>query len=124
MSVPRNESGTATHRGRAKAKSAEQGTQDTASKLADLMLFVQGQEHQPDVGVQMGNICENIQLLMDDALIQALDRLLVVYTFVAEPDTKGTLQDVYPAQELLIMLRDLQKTRLRDALERFINQPN
>lgn len=91
--------------------------------LADLMRFVQGQAHQADVGLQMDQLLSDIRLLMDDELIASLEALEMNYVYGPDAQDFGT-EKALPTRMLLDQLRNLQKTRLRDALARMKPQQN
>lgn len=124
MSVQRTESGRKANVGSARTEPTGGVPSDTANKMADLMLFIQGQSHQPDASVQLDDITQDINLVMDDDLIEALSTLEEHYVYDEGHASVHAVPAVYRVRELLNQLRALQKTRLRDALQRLMNHPN
>lgn len=93
--------------------------------LADLQRFLQGQEHQPDAALQMDAIVQNINMLMDDELIEGLDHVERHFVYSNEVADMEVLLKGYCLRELIDKLRNVQKARLRDALNNLLRQrPN
>jgi len=96
----------------------------TQDALADINRFIQGQADQPDAPLQFDALLQDINLLMDDELIEALDHMERRFAYCASSD-EDDMQRAYPVRELLAKLRNLQKVRLRDAMQRLLLQrPN
>lgn len=96
----------------------------TRDALADINRFIQGQAEQPDAPLQFDALLQDINLLMDDELIEALDHVEKGFAYNAARDADD-MERAYPVRELLSKLRNLQKVRLRDAMQRLLVQrPN
>jgi hypothetical protein len=91
---------------------------NTDRQVVDLLNFLNGQEHLPDVSLQHDDLRQVITAVMDDELISSLDAVLEDAMFHPElhPDRRN---DYVATHQLLKKLRDLQKARLRDAIELF-----
>lgn len=106
---------TRTSRAKEAPKAAPRGTEQ---QVNDLLNFLNGQEHLPDVSLQHDDLRQVITAVMDDELISSLDAVLEDAMFAPHmhPDRRD---DYVATHQLLKKLRDLQKSRLRDAIEQF-----
>lgn len=94
------------------------GKQQQEAALLELKRFILGQVGQLPPEVQQDNILEDISRIVDDELITSLEAVLEVALFM-HPDglEPEQLTEFWPTKHLLNKLKDLQKARLRDALE-------
>ena len=91
----------------------------TEEALHDLRLFIIGQEHMPDVPLQLEDINQDLNRIVDDEVVASLEQMFEDAVFAPSASQHDELMLGYlPAYQLLKKLRDLQKTRLRDAIER------
>ncbi len=89
----------------------------TADALRDLARYLEGQGAQPDAALQMEDIMQGVNAVLDDKLLSSLEETLELALFreIDDHDQAFTLR-LQPTYELLKKMRDLQKTRLRDAI--------
>lgn len=87
--------------------------------LHDLALYLSGQSHQPDADLQLEAIEQDLNNIVDDEVVSSLERTFEMAVFSSQVHTHDQVMDeLTPAHELLKKLRELQKTRLRDAISR------
>ncbi|MBL8000397.1 MAG: hypothetical protein JNL05_00430 [Flavobacteriales bacterium] len=86
----------------------------------DLLNFVSGQDHQPDVALQHDDLRQTVVSVMDDELVSSMEAVVEDALF-SDHVSVDRIQEYTEAYMLLKKLRDLQKTRLRDALDAFLN---
>lgn len=103
----------------ANTRKGRTGAAPVEKQAADLLNFINGQRHQPDVGLQHDDLRQTVMSVMDDELVSSMEAVVEDAIF-SQHVNADRIQDYTEAYELLKKLRDLQKTRLRDALEAFM----
>jgi hypothetical protein len=94
---------------------------NTADALRDLARFIQGQEHMPDAALQFEDLVSDLDLILDDEVVASLEDMFEDCIFQDIPDGDSSFNmRKRKAFELMKKLRDLQKTRLRDAIARAV----
>ncbi len=101
-----------------RASRVKEQAANTDQQVSDLLNFLNGQDHLPDVSLQHDDLRQMITAVMDDDLISSLEAVLEDAMFA--PHISSERRDEYVATYYLLKkLRDLQKARLRDAIELF-----
>lgn len=101
--------------GGAEARAARPTTEEVES---DIQRFLRGHGDLPDVRVQEMGLLQDIQNIMDNELLKALNRLMRHWNWTQPQGvSQQDLNEVYPAEELRTLLEQLQKARMRDVIE-------
>lgn len=103
----------------AKEPETQDAYPDTAAALRDLARFIEGQEHMEDVPLLMQEVVDDLNRVLDNELLQSMETMYEWACYSDEAASSG-LRELVPAFLLLKQLRDLQKTRMRDALKRAV----
>lgn len=111
-------------------KGKRKPAQDKAAPISlerassDLLNFLTGQDHLPDVPIQEDAIMQTLKCCIDDDLLTALKQTEETAVYGTNI---GLHQDeanaMYPQRQLINMLEEYQKARLRDAIERCLLRP-
>lgn len=83
----------------------------------DINRFIRSHGHLPDVPLQEESLLMDIQQIMDNELLNAVNRVLRHWNW-CQPDgvRQRDLDEVFPLEELRMKLEDLQKARMRDVV--------
>ena len=111
---------------RAAADTPKSAHHTTEEALIDLGRYLTGQEHKPDVHLQMGAIIQDLNTVLDDEVLASMEQMFEDALFAPHVRLHDdVMNDYLPTFMLLKKLRELQKTRLRDAIERAVGRtPN
>ncbi len=84
---------------------------------ADITRFIRGHQHLEDVPLKEEELLQDIQSILDNELLTALNRLMRHWNWTQPSGVdQETLNEVFPAEELRLKLEELAKARMRDVL--------
>ncbi len=111
-------------RGRNRQEPADEpqnGYRTTEEGLRDLVQYVNGQIHQPDAPLQLEDIVGDLNGIIDDDLLASMEETFERAVFHRTTESHEVFMDrLVPNFHLVKKLRDLQKTKLRDAIARVV----
>lgn len=94
----------------------------SAEALRDLARYITGQEDKPDADLQLEDITQSIRHVMDDELLSSLEQVMEDALFSPQAAEHDEVMERYlPTYMMMKRMRELQKTRLRDALQRLVS---
>lgn len=98
------------------------GYASTQEALSDIGRFITGQEDKPDADLQLEDITQSIRHVMDDELLSSLEQVVEDALFSPQAAEHDEVMERYlPTYMMMKRMRELQKTRLRDALQRLVS---